>query len=348
MSQESIKEKAQALLKEPREILDIPIQRAVSALGVDALTIGHNFFHMPEYFRYPRNIYLTFTSKAAKDIDGNYDSPIFQSDRYNGIKPLWQEFREAYEKETNQQVDHVFFGVWTHIDEDDSFFPVFNEISEDVGWIFVKNVKGDISIARLTEKDICRYQTMLEELRLNRAIRIIKEREARIESRTYRENAIEYLKNRYNAPTDRFNFGEESFKFRQFNIEFLYISSELMRFDDFYRENYLPYRFDEKTEEEWREKSKKLNEMLMSSGMFRQDFLLSHAGPFKFSFRRDGCIVESDMIDEQTGKQFRKVILSQDDDKILEALEKELTRIFERKRQIRRAGAILHNLAVSQ
>lgn len=348
MPEQAIKQKALALLSEPQELLEIPVQRAVSALNVDALTVGHGYFHMPEYFRYPKNIYLSFPSKATRDVDGNYDSPIFQSDQYNGFKPLWQELREVYEEETGQQVDHVLFGNWTNVNEEDSFFPVSNSITEDVEWIFVKNTKGDISIAHLTNEQRLHYHAELEELRLNRAIKIIREREARDESRACRENAIDYLTTRYRSPTDRFNFGEESFKFRQFNIEFLYTSSELVRFEDFYREYYLPYRFDEKTEEEWHEKSKQLNDMLMSSGMFRKDFLLSHAGPFKFSFRRDGCIVESDMLDEQTGKQFHKVILSQDNDRILEILEQELTRIFERKRQMRRASAVLHGLAVRE
>lgn len=348
MPEQIIRQKALALLNEPQEPLDIPIQRAVSALNVDALTVGHGYFHMPEFFRYPRNIYLSFLSKATKDVNGNYDSPIFQSNQYNGFKPLWQELREVYEKETNQQIDHIFFGNWANINEEDSFFPVLNSITEDAEWVFVKNTKGDISITRLTTEQRLHYQAQLEELRLNRAIKIIKEREARNESRACRENAIEYLTTRYHSTTDRFTFGEESFKFRQFNIEFLYISSELMRFEDFYKGQYLSYRFDEKIEEEWHEKSKQLNEMLMSSAMFRKDFLMSHAGPFKFSFRRDGCIVESDMLDEQTGKQFHKIILSQENDKILEILEQELTRIFERKRQMRRANTILQGLAARE
>ncbi len=346
MPQEIIKEKALTLLNEPKELLEIPIQRAVSALKVDALTVGHTHFHIPEYIRYPRVVYLSFNSKSTKDAEGNYDSPIFQSNNYNGRKPLWQEFRETVEEKIKQRIDHVFFGIWEKPNDEDSFFMVSDDITDETEWCFIKNTKGDISIAKLSAEDKSEYKALLDDLRLKRAIAIVKEREERVESRMYRENAITYLTERYNHATDRFNFGEESFKFRQFNIEFLYTSSGLLRFDDFYKEYYLPYRFEEKIAEEWQKKSKRLNEMLTSSGMFHEDFILSNAGPFKFSFRRDGCIVESDLIDDQTGKQFHKVILSQDDEKILEALEKELIRIFERKRQMRHATIILQNLAV--
>lgn len=337
---------AEKLLQEPQQLEEIPIQRAVSALGISALTLGSNHsFHHVVYLIYPNNLYLSFDGHAAKDMNGNYDSPIFQNSGYNYLKPLWQEFRERAEAKLGTSITQIFFGDYLKKDNEE-FFTVKDE-PKDCHWCYTKKRNKDsVFITRISREQAQQYQAILDELRLERAIGIIRDRLDREDSRACRQEAIITLNSKYPEEFERFTFGDETFRFRQFQTEFLYTATGLNAFDDFYRNICIPYREDEIADAEWEEKSRKLETQLLDNDGFGSEFRLNSIHNFKITrLEGNSCRVESDLIDDRTGRQLSLIIASQKFDDILNAVISELTVVFQRKKQARRATATLQSLA---
>lgn len=337
---------AKELLEQPTELEEISIQRAAIALGVNALTLGFNHrFGFAEYLIYPQNLYLIFDGHAAKDENGNFDSPIFQEESPNGSKPLWQEFRERLEEKLGTSVSHIFFGDYK-IEGSDEFFTVKNE-PKDCRWRYTKKrKKGTIFITRLTKRQALEYQAILDDLRLERAIKIVQARTDHEQSRLCRTDTITTLNSKYPEEFDRFTFNDTTFRFRQFTTEFLYTPAGLEAFDKFYVDYCIPYRNDEIAEAEWREKSSHLQKILYEDDDFASELLRNNVSKFTLTQLDNGsCRVESDLIDDRTGHQFSVIVKSQRFDDILSAVDTELTVVFQRKRQIRRATSILHQFA---
>lgn len=337
---------AKELLKQPVELLEIPVQRAVTALGISSLSVGHDYYHMAEFLIYPKNLYLSFPKRATRDKNGNYDSPIFQHNFYNSLKPFWQTFREQLETERGTSIDRIFFGNYVQLGPNEEHFIVTDE-PKDARWLYLKNTeKNTTTILALTDAEIAHYQAILDDMKLARAITVVQDRRNRDESRACRENAIAYLQSKYHDTTDRFNFGEETFKFRQFNIEWLYISSDLQRFDDFYLGGYLPYKLDELSGAEWRKISNELEYRLLSDRDFKDYFIMENVHGFRFRLTDDGrCEVLSDMLDDLTGQDFCLVVDSQDPETIYDIVVKKLEVVFQRKEQLRRAAITLQKLS---
>ena len=337
---------AQEYLKRPEDLMNIPVQRAATALGVNGLTVGHNKFHLAEFLIYPNNLYLTFDNSSTRDKNGNYDSPIFQTDSYNGFKPLWQEVREHVEKKIGTSISLIFFGDYQISGNDDEFFTVKTE-PKDCHWRYTKKKdKDSVFITAMTEKEAQEYQDILDQIRLERAVRIVKEEAERKESRANRENAIEYLRAKYSQEFERFTFEEETFRFRQFGTEFYYTDKELHHFDDFYMAVCIPYHLDEIADDDWKKTTKELEKKIMSDPNFGPEFILCGTHTFRFVPCEDnGCRVQCDMIDDRTGKTFETYVPSQMPEQIYDAIAPELTIVFQRKKQARRASAILQNLA---
>lgn len=340
---------AKELLREPPELKEIPIFRAASALDA-SLTLGQNHsFHYAEYHIYPVNLYFTFQGYATKDINDNYDSPIFQDSRYNYTKPLWQEIRERFEAKWGIKISHIFFGEYEKHPNGEEFFTVKNE-PKDSHWIYIRKPEIDgVSIGKLTPEQITKHQAIVDEIRLNRAIATVIDRHEREESRVSREEAITALDSKYSSEFERFTFGPETFRFRQFFEEFYYTPKGLEAFDNFYERKCVPYRNDEIANAEWREKSKTLKERLVNDEEIGHEIRMNNVSNFKITRLPNGCCqVESDLIDDRTGKQFHLIIDSQRFDDILDEVISELVIVFQRKKQIRRAAETLHLLASGQ
>lgn len=348
MANKTIREKALELLNSPRELQQIPIERVNSALNISASHVGHEHYMAPIYLSGKKTIYLIIPKKAMRYGDNTFDSPVFQTPKYNYVKPLWQEFREAFEQAWgNIKVDLVFFGNWKQVNKKDTDFEVADLIDETTEWVLIKKANvSEYNIVHLMPDQRATYQKILNDLRLKRAIGIVKDNENRRRSRLCRAEGITSLDVKYHNEFEVFTFGEETFRFRQFTNEFLYTKEGLAEFDRMYEKVYKPYRIEEAITAEWKEKSKKLNEILFSSEEFQSDLLRENASHFKISFREDGCVVDGDIFDDRAGHQLHKVIQSQEDDVILNTLGKELGRIFERKAQIRHASEHLQELAV--
>lgn len=339
---------AEKLLQEPAELHDIPIWHANSALNITSLTANearHEFYHV-EYLIYPSNLYLVFESRATKDTNGNFDTPILQKSRDGITKPLWQEFRERFQKKIGTSVSHVFFGDYDIGTNGDEFFTVKSE-PKDCRWRYTrKRNKDSIFITAISKSEALQYQAILDEIRLERAIKIVEDRHARIESRAGREYAITSLDSKYASELDLFTFGDETFRFRQFSTEFFYTPAGLLAFDTFYQEIAVPYRDDEITTAEWKEKSYNLEKRLTEDEDLGPELRINNVSKFNLSRLKNGnCEVESDLLDDRTGRLFRLVVKSQDFDDILDAVASELTVVFQRKKQIRRANEALHLLA---
>ena len=336
------------LLSTPAKKQDIPVQRATSALGVNALTVNaekHQFLSV-EFLIYPTNLYLIFDSRAPIDENGNYISPIFQNNRYNHLKPLWQEFRERVAEKLGTSISCVFFGDYKVAEDNEEFFTVKTE-PKTCRWRYTKKLdKDSLFITAMSKEEAFAYQSILDEIRIGHAIKAVEDRYARAESRACREETITSLASDYPDEFERFTFNEETFRFRQFNVEFLYNPTGRAAFDKFYTDACIPYRNDEIAELEWREKSRQLEARLLNDDDFGPDFRLYGPHSFKILCRKDGgCDVESDLEDDRTGHQFHMTVNSQKFDDILNAVTTELTVVLQRKRQVRRAVATLQSLA---
>ncbi|MBR3319699.1 hypothetical protein IKG20_00090 [Candidatus Saccharibacteria bacterium] len=338
---------AEQLLREPKKLEEIPIQRAVAALDISALTVGHNheYYHV-EYLIYPNNLYFIFNGLAPKDENGNFESPIFQDSRYNGTKPLWQEFRERIEEKWGTSVSLVFFGTYKDEGQGEEFFTVKDEPGK-CRWCYSKKTSKDsVFIKSISKKEALEYQAILDDIRLEHAVRIVENNLARERSRTCREEAIMSLDSDYPDEFERFTFEDEFFRFRQFRTEFLYTPEGRKAFDEFYIKVCVPYRKDEIEEFEWEEKSHELKNRLMADDELEPEFRLYGADNFKITRLEDGrCKVESDLVDDRTGHTFYLEVDSQKFDEILNTVISELTIVFQRKRQIRKATATLQSLA---
>ncbi|MBR5389649.1 hypothetical protein IK146_03765 [Candidatus Saccharibacteria bacterium] len=340
---------ARKYLERPKKLLSIPVQRAATALGVTGLTVGHGKFHTVEYLIYPNNLYLTFDSSSTRDKNGNYDSPIFQTDSYNGHKPLWQELRESAEKKIGTSISSIYFGDYRIDEGNDEFFTVKTEPKE-CHWRYTKKKdKDSIFITAMTREEAQEYQDILDQIRLKRATRIVKEEFDRKESRTNRENGIKCLQTKYATVFERFTLEEETFRFRQFNREFFYTDEGLCSFDKFYMEVCVPYNLDEIADNDWRKSTKEIEKRLLSEPNLGPEFILCGSHTFRFIPCDDnGCKVECDITDDRTGKSFEMYIQSQMPEQIYNAIVPELGIVFQRKRQARRATATLQNLASKQ
>ena len=334
------------LLRQPAKLEEIPIQSADSALGVDALYMDCDHkFYLTEYLIFPSNLYLIFDGHAARDKHGNFDSPIFQKECVNGFKPLWQEFRERLEEKLGTSVSHIFFGDYQIGENGDEFFTVKSE-PKDCHWRYTKKrKKGTIFITRISKKQALEYQDILDELRFARAAEIAQERLDREQSRLCREEAITALNSKYSEEFERFTFEAESFRFRQFFTDFLYTPTGLETFDHYYETIYKPYRDDEIADAEWREKSRQLEYRLLNDSELGPEFRFNNVHSFKLTRLDDNCCkVDSDLLDDRTGRQFSIIVKSQRFDDILEDIISELIVVFQRKKQIRRATATLQRL----
>ena len=345
--EQKILQAVKELLQEQPEPEEIPIQRAVSALGVSSLMRGHGEYHMVEYQVYPTNLYLTFKSMATRDETGNFNSPIFQNDHYNGYKPLWQEFRERFEAEIGTSVTQVFFGNYIKKGHDERF--IVEDEPKDCRYRYTKKRDKDtIYITYIAEEQAYEYQEILDEIRFERASKIVLEREARKESRICRKEAIITLNSKYSDEFERFTFDDETFRFRQFNTAFFYTPEGLAAFDEFYVKVCTPYRNEEIEEKEWEEKSRQLSECILNGVETELGLRVNLTQSFQIKRTEgNGCVIESDLIDDRTGRQFSLAINSQKFDDILSATIAELTVVFQRKKQIKRAVSVLQSLASS-
>ena len=352
MDQEILLE-ARKLLEEPPKLEEIPIQRAVSALGVSAITLGQNHNFGEVAYLNQTNLYLYYDGHAARDKNGNYDSPIFQNDRYNHLKPLWQEFRERVKAEMGISVSQILFGDYKVLDNKDEEFIVKSE-PKDCRWRCTKKpvkkpANGSIFITAMSRKQALAFQAILDEIRLERALEIVIERRARAESRLCREEAITVLNGKYPDEFERFTFDEEDFRFRQFDVRFLYTENGLEAFDNFYQKSCIPYRADEIDKAEWEDKSHKLQGYLMGDESFGSEFRKCGVGEFKIRrCNNGGCEIDIDMIDDRFGQPFHMFVESQRFDDIVEAVSTELAVVFQRKRQINRATAHLQQWAAKK
>lgn len=335
------------LLTAPAKKQDIPVQRAVSALGVSALTVNaekHQFLSV-EYLIYPNNLYFIFDSRAPIDENGNYISPLFQDSRYNSLKPVWQEFRERVEAKLGTSITYIFFGDYK-IEGNEEFFTVKTE-PKNCRWRYTKKANKDsVFITTMSKEEALEYQDILDEIRINHAIRATEDQRAREKSRQCRQETITSLDSDYADEFELFTFNPETFRFRQFTTEFLYTPEGRAAFDRFYQEICVPYRNDEIADALWREKSHDLENRLTSDEDLGPELRLCSVHGFKILRRKDGgCDVESDLEDDRTGHAFRLTVKSQKFDDILNAVTTELTVVFQRKRQARRATATLQSLA---
>lgn len=346
MNQKLLRQKALALLDEPREQREIPHMRVNTALRISAITVGHQHYLTPAFLNGGKIIYLIIPKLATLDFNGTYESPVFQTPYCDGSIPLWQEFREAFEKQWNIETGHVFFGTWIEQNDKGGDFKISNQIDETTDWCLIKRDINDYGEVHLTSKDRTHYQEMLHEIRLRRAVAVVKDRENRRRSRACRKEAIISLNANYNNEFETFTFGEETFRFRQFFNEFLYTPEGLKDFDRCYAKIYKPYRLDEIFAAEWEKKQASINAKIFANDRLHGNLIRESVGSFKITPRQDGCVVDNDFIDDRTGRQFHKTIPSQDDTVILNTVVKELGRVFERKNQLHCASEHLQSLAV--
>lgn len=347
--EQTIVMEAQRILKEPPEREKIPIQRAANALN-KSLTEGTYLpeYHFVKFLDRGRktNLYFTYPSTAARDENGNYDSPIFQDSHYNNIPPLWQLFREQLEKKWNTKITRVIYGDYREESDGEAFFKVKEEPAQG-GWLYVEKPDGSFSIGQLNAYQINVHQSIFDGLRTKRAYRIATMRADHESSKKCKQDGIAYLKKHYPDYFDRFTFdSDETFRFRQFSTEFLYTPEGLSYFDEFYLRVAEPYRQDEEAKEAWKETSKNIKERILNDAELASGLKRENGDDFKFNRLEDGsCEVTSDLIDDDTSREFSIRVPSQDPDVIFNEVTAKLRVILQRKEQARRAISTLYSLA---
>ena len=346
--EQSVIEMAHQLLAEPVELETIPIQRAANALGT-ALTKGS---HRPEYHlvrflekETKSNLYITFSSLAAKDENGNYDSPIFQDSRYNHLPPLWHLFRLKLEEKMGTKLVRVLYGEYRQESDNEGFFEVKDEPIQG-HWICIEK-PGDkkYDISQLAPYEAKEHQSILDNLKKDRAYKIARERSDREHSSKHKEAGIAYLKAHYAEYFDRFIFEKDVFRFRQFTTEFTYTLPGLETFNKFYQDVAEPYRQDELAQEEWKKMSEGIRIQILNDPEFATGLIRERAHEFKFTPKDNGCEITIDIIDDSTGREFTTYAPSQEEDAIIEAIKTKLRVVLQRKEQNRRAIGTLQRLA---
>lgn len=326
--------------------LSIPIQRAANALGT-ALTRGKNEYHFVRFLEMGTrtNLYFTYSSRATRDENGNYDSPIFQDSRYNNMPPLWQLFREQLESKSGHKIIRVVYGKYRKGTDGEEFFKVKDKPIQG-SWVYIEEPGDKVSITQLAPDEAKEAQAILDGLRRDRADRIAKERADLESSKKSRESGIAYLKKKYRSYFERFVFEEKIFRFRQFNKEFLYTKEGLEDFDNFYRTTAKPYRQDELADERWRKKSREIKNKILSDPELSKGLILEKVHEFRFTRLEDGgCEVSIDLIDDRTGRQFNVHVSSRRPSAILKTVTANLRVLLQRKEQARRAVGTLQSLA---
>lgn len=345
----TIIEEVQDILKSPPEKRNIPIQRAANALGT-ALTQGKNEYHLVRFLEMGTrtNLYFTYPSQAARDENGNYDSPIFQDSRYNNMPPLWQLFREQLERKLGHKITRVVYGEYHKATDGEEFFKVKDEPAQG-SWIYIEKPRNAISITQLKPDEIRDHQAIFSKLLEDRAYKIAKEHAECESSKKCKNDSIAYLRKRYPDPDsiDRFNFeSDHVFRFRQFNTEFSYTPEGLERFDNFYNEVAEPYRQDEDAEVKWQATGEEIRKRILSDTEISEGLIFENAHEFRFMrLENGGCEVSIDLIDDRTGRQFSVRISSQNPDDIFKGVTAKLRVVLQRKEQARRAIGTLQRLA---
>ena len=340
---------AKKLLKKKKKSR-IPIQRAAIALGVSSLRKDQkNRLYHVQYLLYPTNLYIVFPGRATIDTNGNYDSPIFQDNRYNHTKPLWMEFREQFEKQTRREnISHVLFGSYKKLKEDESVDGIREELFDVVNdpkkasWLCIIDKSGvKVEFGQIDREKAKQYQKVLDEIKLRRASEEVKMNLNHEESTKCRESAIKTLQEQYPDWADRFTFGESTFRFRQFNAEFLYTAEGLEKFETFYKNFATPYANDEEAKRRWEEQAKKLNTEIFNNESVGEKIQLAGAHKFTFNLINEGCEILSGMRDDRTGKDYRLIVKSRDASTIKAVIIDDLTMMFKRKAQVERASETL-------
>ena len=351
--------------------MQINPQRAASALGLSSVSIGNEKIHVGYPLDNYQNLILSFDDTADIDQNGNPISPIFETQAADGSLPLWYKFFQAFQAANFKDLDEsksltltkVYFGTYTQ-EKNAHFFSVKKTPIEadhilmgfkgdyDKLSIFIKGsiiLIGDryprsnslIYVIAPVEPDI--YQKYYEDLRLQEAVKIVEARQAERCSLRSHDAGFRYIIDNYPDHIADFRFEQESFRFSGFNVKFYYDQESLKKFDDFYHHVYLPYIEEELEKRQWKAIADEIERRLKRK--FRNGMVENNVRYINFKKVRDTCLVESDLVDDYTGKNFHFMVKSHDPDEIYQATETEFIRIFRYKRQLKEIGIILRRLS---
>ena len=366
-----ILQSAQKLLQHLNDRSAINPQRAATALGQNAVSTGNDKIHVGFPLDDYQNLIVSFNEYADKDQNDNYISQIFERPAANGTLPLWHKFfvafKTAYFKDLGESKDltltHVYFG--THKKEGRNHYFSVSDMPKQANHLLM-GFKGDydkliiytknstvligeryprtnsvIYVIAPVEPQI--YQDYYDNLRLQEAIELVRKKQAEKNSLKCHNSGFRYLMENYPNHIADFRFDPESFRFSGFNITFYYDEASLAKFDDFYHRVYLPHIEDNLEQRQWKAIANEIERRLFHT--FRNGMVENNVRSISFKKVRDNCLVESDLIDDYTGKNFHYSVKSHDPDEIYQVIEAEFIRVFRYKRQLKEISSILRKLS---